>query len=74
MAQLAAEIALLNAALRQLQQIGLATGLLARRFAFIPERGWSAAKDKAGENSGAANSKLGTVKDHLRPVIKGLTC
>ena len=35
MAQLAAEIERLNAALIQLQQIGLATGLLAHRFAFI---------------------------------------
>ena len=74
MAQLAAEIARLNAAPRQLQQIGLATGLLAHRFAFIPERGWSAAEDKAGENSGAANSKI---RDRQRPAMtghQGLTC
>jgi hypothetical protein len=61
-AQLKVEIARLNAALRQWQQIGLATGLLADRFAIIPERGWTAAGDKADENSGAANSKLGIVK------------
>jgi hypothetical protein len=70
MAQLAAEIARLNAALGPLQQIGLATGLLAHRFAFIPEWGWSAAEDKAGENSGAANSELGIVKGQLWPVIR----
>jgi hypothetical protein len=45
-AQLAVEIARLNAALRQLQQIGLATGLLAHRFAIIPERGWTGAEDR----------------------------
>ena len=74
MAQLAAEIARLNAALRQLQQIGLATGLLAHRFAISPERGWTAAGDKAEENGGAANSKLGIVKDQLWPIIRGLRC
>ena len=45
-AQLAVEIARLNAALRQRQQIGLATGLLAHRFAIIPERGWTGAEDQ----------------------------
>jgi hypothetical protein len=73
-AQLAVEIARLNAALRQRQQIGLATGLLADRFAIIPERGWTAAEDKADENSGAANSKLGIVTDQLWSVIRCLTC
>jgi hypothetical protein len=73
-AQLEVEIAQLNEALRQRQQIRLATGLLSHRFAITPERGWTAAECKADENSGAANSKLGTVKDHLWPVIKGLTC
>ena len=61
-------------ALRQRQQIGLATSLLAHRLAITPERGWTAAWDKADENSGAANSKLGIVKDQLWPVIRGLTC
>jgi hypothetical protein len=45
-AQLRAEIARLNAALRQRQQIGLATGLLAHRFAIIPERGWTGAEHR----------------------------
>jgi len=73
-AQLEVEIAPLNEALRQRQQIGLATGLLAHRFAIIAERGWPVARDKADENSGAANSKLGIIKDQLWPVIRGLTC
>ena len=73
-AQLRVEIARLNAALRQRQQIGLTTGPLAHRFAIIPERGRTAAEDKPDENSGAANPKLGIVKDQLWPVIRGLTC
>ena len=60
--QLRVEIARLNAALRQRQQIGLATGMLAHRFAIIPKRGWTAAEYKADENSGAARSKLGSSK------------
>ena len=72
-AQFEVEIAQLNEALRQRQQIGLATGLLAHRFASIP-RGWTVAWDKADENSGAANSILGIVEDQLWPVIRGLTC
>jgi hypothetical protein len=70
-AQLEVEIAQLNQALRQRRQIGLATGLLAHRFAIIPERAWTAAVYKADENTGAANSKLGTVKDQLWLVIRG---
>jgi hypothetical protein len=73
-AQFEVEIAQLNEALRQRQQIGLATGLLAHRLAIIPQRGWTVVGDKADENSGAANSKLGIVKDQLWPVIRGLTC
>jgi hypothetical protein len=73
-AQLAVEIAQVNEALRQRQEIGLATGLLAHRFAIIPERGWTAAEYKADENSGAANSKFGIVQDQLWPVIRGLRC
>jgi hypothetical protein len=73
-AQLEVEIAPLNEALRQRQLIGLATGLLAHRFAIIPERGWTVAGDKTDENSGAANSKLGIVEDQLWPVIRGMTC
>jgi len=72
--QLRVEIARLNAALRQRHQIGLATGLLAHRFAIILKRGRTAPEDKAHETSGAANSKLGIVKDRLWPVIKGLRC
>ena len=70
-AQLEVEIAQLNEALKQRRQIGLATGLLAHRFAIIPERAWTAAEYRADENTGAANSKLGTVKDQLWPVIRG---
>ena len=73
-AQLEVEIAPLNEALRQRQQIGLATGLLAHRFAISPERGWTAAGDKAEQNGGAANSKLGIVKDQLWPVVRGMAC
>ena len=73
-AQLEVQIAPLNEALRQWQQIGPPTGLLTHRFAIIPERGWTAAGDKADGNSGAANSKLGIIKDQLWPVIRGLTC
>jgi hypothetical protein len=73
-AQLAVGIARLNAVLRQRQQIGLATGVLAHRFAIFTERGWTAAEHKTDEIGGAANSKLGIVKDGLWPVIRGLTC
>ena len=70
-AQLEVEIAQLNEALKQRRQIGLATGLLAHHFAIIPERAWTAAEYRADENTGAANSKLGTVKDQLWPVSRG---
>jgi hypothetical protein len=40
-AQLEAEIAQLKDALARRQQIGVATGLLAARFAISPERAWS---------------------------------
>jgi hypothetical protein len=40
-AQLEAEIAQLRDALTRRQQIGVATGLLAQRFAISPERAWS---------------------------------
>lgn len=40
-AQLEAEIAQLKDALTRRQQIGVATGLLAQRFAISPERAWS---------------------------------
>ena len=45
-AQFGVEIAQLKEALRQRQQIGPATGLLADRFAIIPERGWTGAEDQ----------------------------
>jgi hypothetical protein len=64
-AQFEVEIAQLNEALRQRQRIGLATGLLAHRFAIIPERGWTVVGDKADENSGADSSKLGIVNGQL---------
>jgi hypothetical protein len=73
-APLEVEIAQLNEALRQRQQMGLATGLLAHRFAITPEQGWTAAGDKAEENGGAAYSKLGIVKNQLWPIIRGLRC
>ena len=41
MAQLEAEIAQHKDALARRQQIGVATGLLAQRFAHHPERAWS---------------------------------
>ena len=40
-AQLEAEIAQLRDALTRRQQIGVATGLLAQRFAISPDRAWS---------------------------------
>jgi hypothetical protein len=40
-AQLEAEVAQLRDALTRRQQIGVATGLLAQRFAITPERAWS---------------------------------
>jgi hypothetical protein len=40
-AQLEAEVAQLKDALARRQQIGVATGLLAQRFAISPERAWS---------------------------------
>ena len=40
-AQLEAEIAQLKDAMARRQQIGVATGLLAQRFAISPERAWS---------------------------------
>jgi hypothetical protein len=40
-AQLEAEIAQLKDALARRQQIGVATGLLAQRFAVSPEQAWS---------------------------------
>ena len=56
-AQLDAEIAQLKEAL-----VGVATGLLAQRFAIGPER--AAPADNADdENSGVANSRLRIVKD-----------
>jgi hypothetical protein len=49
---------------RQRQQIGVATGLLAQRFAISPERAWTLAADNADdENSGVAGSKLSILKD-----------
>jgi AmiR/NasT family two-component response regulator len=63
-AQLEAEIAQLKEALSQRQRIGVATGLLARRFAITPERAWTLVVDDADDkNSGVANSRLRIVKD-----------
>jgi hypothetical protein len=66
------EIAPLNEELRQRQQIGLATGLLAHRLAIIPERGWMVAGDKADGKGGAANSKLRIVKGPAMAGHRGL--
>ena len=41
LAQLEAEVAQLKEALQRRQQIGVATGLLAQRFAISPDRAWS---------------------------------
>jgi AmiR/NasT family two-component response regulator len=63
-ALLVAEIAQLKEAPRQRQQIGVATGLLAQRFAISPEGAWTLAADNADdENSGVASSELSIVKD-----------
>ena len=63
-AQLEAEIAQLKEALRQRQQIGVATSLRAQRFTVTPERACTLPADEADdENSGVANSKLRIVKD-----------
>ena len=62
--QLEAEIAQLKEAPRQRQQIGVATGLLARRFAVNPERAWTPGADEADDkNGGVASSRLRIVKD-----------
>ena len=55
--RLEADIAQLKEALRQRQQIGVATGLLAQRFAITPEQALTLAADNADdEASGVANS------------------
>jgi AmiR/NasT family two-component response regulator len=51
-AQLAAEIAQLMESLRQRQQIGVATGLLAQRFAITPKRAMTLTDDADDENRG----------------------
>jgi hypothetical protein len=59
-----AQIAQLKEALRQRQQIGVATSLRAQRFTVTPERAWTLLADEADdENGGVANSKLRIVKD-----------
>jgi len=64
-----------NARCWQRQQIGVATGLLAQRFAITPQRAWTVAADNVDdENGGVANSKLRIVKDQPWPVIRGLRC
>ena len=72
--QLEAEIAQLKEALRQRQQIGVATGLVAQRFATHERACVLAAHNTDDENSGVANSRLRIVKDQPRPVIRGLRC
>jgi AmiR/NasT family two-component response regulator len=63
-AQLEAEIPQLTEALRQRKQIGVATGLLARRFAITPEQAWTLAAANADHQaSGVANLELRIVKD-----------
>ena len=59
-----AEIAQLKEALRQRHQIGVATGLLAQRFAITPERACVlAAHNTDDESSGVAKSESRVVKD-----------
>ena len=59
-----AQIAQLKEALRQRQQIGVATSLRAQRFTVIPERACTLPADEADdENSGVAKSKFRIVKD-----------
>jgi hypothetical protein len=54
----------LKDSLRQRQQIGIATGQLAQRFAITPERASTLTTDNADdENSGGATSRLRIVKD-----------
>jgi hypothetical protein len=81
MPQLEAEIAQPNEALRQRQQIGVATDLLAQRFTISSERGWTVAAEKLttkrkadNENSGVANSRSRIDEDQLWPVIRCLRC
>jgi hypothetical protein len=63
-AQLKADIAQFKEPLRQRQQIGIATGQLAQRFAITPERASTLTTDNADdENSGGATSRLRIVKD-----------
>jgi hypothetical protein len=74
-AQLEAEIPQLREALRQPQQIGVATGLLAQCFAITPERAWTVAADKADdEDSGFSEAKLRMDKDQAWPISRGLRC
>jgi hypothetical protein len=58
-AQLEAEITQLEDALRQREQIGAATGLLAQCLAISPERTWTLAVD----DDGVTHSKFRIVKD-----------
>ena len=63
-AQLEAQIAQLKEALRQRQQIGVATSLRAQRFTVTPERACTLpAYDADHENSGVAHTKLRIVRD-----------
>ena len=63
MPQLEAKIAQLKEAPRQRQQIGVATGQLARRFAVNPERATPGVEEADNKNGGVASSKLRIVKD-----------
>jgi hypothetical protein len=62
-ARFEAEIARLKEVLRQRQLIGVATGLLARRFAIGPEQAWTLSADDSEDEASVANSKLRIVKD-----------
>jgi hypothetical protein len=63
-AQMEAEIAQLKEALRQRQQMGVGTGLLARGIAMTPQRASTLAADNADDkNTGIANPRLRVVKD-----------
>ena len=70
-----AEIAQLNEALRQRQQIGLATGRQAQRFAITPERArWLAADNADDENTGAANPDRESSRTSYDRSVSGMTC
>ena len=61
--QLEAKIAQLKEAPRQRQQIEVATGQLARRFAVNPEQASPGVEEADNNNGGVASSRLRIVED-----------